>query len=177
LRQSKSGQVGSFVAAYLNHDYGDWVSEVSVPYESTYLLWPRRSSTHQFHFIHLNSKDEQQWIEILSHRPKWYVVMRVVVVHAPRSVHATRHFGILGVSPVQIVDIRDQKKIHALYDLAEAYETENSKVHSPQSFYRSSVQEMERFLRDLFTSSFNSTEMPSEPATGGNVSLVSTDVQ
>lgn len=151
LGQGHSERVGSFFAAYLSHDYGVLAPNLSVPYESTWFKLQRRSD-----------KDEQQWLEMLSRRPKWHVVMRTVIVHGPRSVHATGLFGILGDAPIQIVDIRDQEKIHALFDLAEACENESSRLHPFQSFYRSSVEEMGCYLRDIMTSSFGPAEVSFE---------------
>jgi hypothetical protein len=151
LGRGHSGRIGSFAAAYLSHSYGVQAPDLSVPYESTWFKWPRASN-----------KDERQWIEILSRRQKWLVVMRTVIVHAPRTVHATGLFGILGDAPIQIVDIRDQERIHALFDLAEACENESSEFCPSQSFYRSSVEEMECYLRDILSSSFGSAELSFE---------------
>jgi hypothetical protein len=151
LGQGNSARVGSFAAAYLSHGYGVKAPDLSVPYDSTWYKWRRASD-----------KDERKWIEILGRRRKWLVVMRTVIVHAPRIVRATGLFGILGDAPIQIVDIRDQAKIHALFDLAEACENESSRLYPSQSFYRSSVEEMECYLRDIVSSSLGPAEMSCE---------------
>jgi hypothetical protein len=151
LSQRRGHQVGSFVAAYLNSDYGDDIPDVSTPYDPSRLYWPSRSI-----------QNKREWIDILSRRSKWYVVMRIVVIHGSRSVHRSGLFGILGDAPIQIVDIRDQEKINALYDLAELCERESPNAQPPQSFYRSSAPEMENFLQDLFAASFDSRKMTFE---------------
>jgi hypothetical protein len=89
--------------------------------------------------------------------------MRTVVIHAPRIVHQTGFFGILGDAPIQIVDIRDQEKINAMYDLAETCERSSlEEVRNRQKFYRSSVQEMELFLQDSLIHTFGAAEWPFE---------------
>jgi hypothetical protein len=155
LSQSGSGQVGAFSLGYLDDDYGNTIPDISVPY----LRETQSRRRHSF----IEESETDEWISILSCRSKWHVVMRIVVIHAPRSVHTTGLFGILGDAPIQIVDIRDQEKIHAMYDLAEACEKRSTiEVKTPQSFYRSSVQEMETFLQDSVIDIFGKAEWPFE---------------
>jgi hypothetical protein len=111
----------------------------------------------------LTDLKKDDWNSILSCRSKLQVIMRIVVIHGPRSVHTTGLFGILDDAPIQIVDIRDQERTHAMYDLAEACEKRSSvELKSSQSFYRSSVQEVEMFLQDSVTYIFGQAEWPFE---------------
>jgi hypothetical protein len=113
-----SQQIGAFSARYFDEDYGyGVVPDISIPYDK---------QSHHRSTWHFYDKDKAEWFEILSRRLRWQVVMRVVVIHGPRSVHTSGLFSILGNAPVQMVDDRDRARIHAMYNLAEAYERSSS---------------------------------------------------
>ncbi|KAJ5720792.1 uncharacterized protein N7483_008726 [Penicillium malachiteum] len=68
--------------------------------------------------IGVDKKEER--FDVLEQIPSWWVIMRVVVMHASfREAAQTGLFGHLGDATVQIVSLADEKKANALYDFAE----------------------------------------------------------
>ncbi|KAF7714878.1 Uncharacterized protein PECH_007879 [Penicillium ucsense] len=97
-------------------------------------------------------------LQLLQRRPSWVVVMRVLVVHASRRVGASSGlFGLLGDAPVQVVDVNDQARVTALFDLAEGCEREGN-IRVRQTFYRESPEALSRELHDLVVKRFGSQQ-------------------
>jgi hypothetical protein len=68
--------------------------------------------------------DCDSMIALLNRKPKWRIVMRIVVTHASRKAIATSGlYGLLGDAPVQIVDTADHEKLDDLYRMAELGES------------------------------------------------------
>jgi hypothetical protein len=64
---------------------------------------------------------------LLNRKPKWLIVMRIVVTHAPQRTIATSGlYGLLGDAPVQIIDVADRDRIDGLYALSEQCEDTNT---------------------------------------------------
>jgi hypothetical protein len=76
--------------------------------------------------------------------------MDVVVTHAPVAGAAatTGLFGLLGDAPVQIVEVSEVDRLHAMYDLAERCE-EGSVRKYAQAIVRRSAVEWRLVLKDL----------------------------
>lgn len=97
-------------------------------------------------------------LQLLQKRPSWVVVMRVLVVHASRRVGAASGlFGLLGDAPVQVVDVNDQARVTALFDLAEECEREGD-IRVRQTLYRESPEALSRELHDLVVKRFGSRQ-------------------
>ena len=95
-------------------------------------------------------------LQLLQKRPSWVIVMRVLVVHASRRVGAASGlFGLLGDAPVQVVDVTDQARVTALFDLAEECERKDN-IRIRQSFHRESPEALSRELQDLVIKRFGS---------------------
>ncbi|KAJ5152805.1 uncharacterized protein N7482_009283 [Penicillium canariense] len=99
-------------------------------------------------------------LKILQKQPSWIVVMRVFVVHASRRFGAVSGmFGLLGDAPVQVVDVADQARVTALFDLAEECERKgNAKVR--QKFRRETPESLSQELQDVVKRRFRSQQAP-----------------
>lgn len=103
-------------------------------------------------------------IEIIRQQPKWMVVMRVIVVHAtPEAGAKTGLFGLLGDARVQLVDVSDEARMNAYFDLAEEWE-HKGRVHTSQDLHRVSADSMEKELRNSIVETYKSEESESLPA-------------
>lgn len=72
-------------------------------------------------------------LETLQQLPSWKVVMRLIVVHAsPHDGAKTGLFGLLGDARVQLVDVSDEARMNAYFDLAEECERKGH-VHESQN--------------------------------------------
>lgn len=97
--------------------------------------------------------------DALKQLPTWMVVMRVVVIHIEDSIGAsTGLFGLLGDSRVQLVDPSDEKRINALFNLAEKCEPYDL-VTTRQDFHRDSATSVQQKLRDVIVATFGSEEL------------------
>lgn len=91
---------------------------------------------------------EKDLEDVLKKLPTWTVVMRVFIIHTDFSTGAdTGLFGLLGDSRVQLIDIFDEARINALYDLAEQCEPYGV-VTARQQISRDSPQSIQQKLWD-----------------------------
>lgn len=105
----------------------------------------RRGASLRFEFLRYCSK---KYLEIILRLPRCRVVMRIFVVHASRRFGAaTGLFGLLGDAPVQIVDVSDQARVDAFFDLAESCE-HKGKAMVRQNFCRESAEALQQELKD-----------------------------
>lgn len=96
--------------------------------------------------------------DALKKLPTWTVVMRVVVIHTDFSTGAsTGLFGLLGDSRVQLIDIFDEARMNALFDLAEQCEPYGL-VTARQQISRDSPQSIQQKLRDAVRHKLRSEE-------------------
>ena len=84
--------------------------------------------------------------------------MRMFVVHASRRVGAASGmFGLLGDAPVQVMDVAEQARVKALFDLAEECEREgNARVC--QKFRRETPESLSRELQHIVIQRFGSKQ-------------------
>lgn len=113
-------------------------------------------------FNYLDTTDRLAWdyspIDILKQVPTWMVVMRVVIVHAsPKSGAKTGLFGLLGDARVQLVDVSDEARMNAYFDLAEECEHKGH-VHASQDLRRESADSIKKKLRDTLIETYPSVE-------------------
>jgi hypothetical protein len=79
-----------------------------------------------------------------------HVVMHLIVVHTTFETAAkTGLFGLLGDACIQLVDVSDEARLHALFDFAEKCESEaNGSITSKQDFRRQSPKSVKKILND-----------------------------
>jgi len=76
---------------------------------------------------------EREIIDVFEQVPSWWVIMRLVVVHASfRHAAQSGLFGLLGDASVQIVSVSDEEKINALYNFADECDPQASSVEGSQ---------------------------------------------
>lgn len=70
----------------------------------------------------------------------WLVILRVVILHSEdRAAAQTGLFGLLGDARVQVVPVSEQRRLSALFDLAERLDVQLEVTH-PQNLERYSVE-------------------------------------
>lgn len=121
------------------------------------LVWQaaraRRGASLRFEFLRYCSR---KYLEIIQRLPRCRVVMRIFVVHASRRFGAaTGLFGLLGDARVQIVDVSDQSRVDAFFDLAESCE-HKGKATVRQKFRRESAEALQQELKDAVIKQFGS---------------------
>lgn len=73
-----------------------------------------------FAYLSYEGLSTSERIDILRQLPSWVVVTQTVVVHADISTGAkTGLFGLLDDAPVQLVDVYDEARVNAYFDLVE----------------------------------------------------------
>jgi hypothetical protein len=98
-------------------------------------------------------------LDTLQKLSSWLVVMRVIVVHSDRKTAAmTDLFGLFGDAQVRIVDVSQEAKVAAYFDLAETCERRNP-VTIRQNFGRDSADSMKKYLRQVIIDQFHSEEL------------------
>lgn len=115
---------------------------------------------------HNRTSEASQAMDVLRQLPSWTVVMGVVVVHADfRTAAATGLFGLLGDARVQVIDVSNEAKVNALFDLAEESERKYQ-VTVGQDFHRDSAESMKQRLTDVIVTTFGSEKIvpPMHPA-------------
>lgn len=85
-----------------------------------------------------------------------YVVMHLIIVHTTSETAAkTGLFGLLGDACIQLVDVSDEARLHALFDFAEKCESEaNGSITSKQDFRRQSPESVKKILNDKLVRRF-----------------------
>lgn len=137
---------GSFTAAYL---------QPQVSWTGPAIWWGPSSLPVSYR---TPDGDPLPFVEVLSHRPEWLLVMRSVVVHATlRDGAASGLFGLLGDAPVQIVDMADVAKMDAFYALAHACEDKGD-VKYTQNFHRDDIRELELRIASVLKLSYECAE-------------------
>lgn len=97
-------------------------------------------------------------LQILQKRPSWIVVMRIFVVHASKRFGAVSGlFGLLGDAPVQVVDIAQQARVKAFFDLAEDCER-NGNFRVRQDFRKDTLESLSKELQDTVVQRFGSQQ-------------------
>lgn len=101
-------------------------------------------------------------LEVIERLPGWVVVMRIFVIHANRRFAAeTGMFGLLCDARVQIVNVSEQTRIDALFDLAEGCE-HKGKATVRQDFQRESAESLQQELKDVAIEKFGSQQRAPE---------------
>lgn len=81
--------------------------------------------------------------------------MWVLVVHTSQRVGVPSGlFGLSGDAPVQVVDVMDQVRVTAFFDLAKEYEYKGIRVC--QTFHQESPEALSQELQDLMIKGFGS---------------------
>ncbi|KAJ5131880.1 hypothetical protein N7448_006038 [Penicillium atrosanguineum] len=81
--------------------------------------------------------------------PLGAVVMRVFAVHTSvQSAATTGLFGLLGNAPIQVVDVSDQKRLDAFFDLAKNCEPASKRVLPRQNFNIDSAESFKAALQN-----------------------------
>ncbi|KAJ5771694.1 hypothetical protein N7520_002223 [Penicillium odoratum] len=91
------------------------------------LLFGRRSTMREWFSFPCNQEAER--FDVFEQVPSWWVIMRVVVIHA--SFQEAAHsglFGLLGDVTVQIVSVSDEEKFNASYAFAEEKDRQISPI-------------------------------------------------
>ncbi|CRG92113.1 hypothetical protein PISL3812_09168 [Talaromyces islandicus] len=102
---------------------------------------------------------KQELVDVLKQLPIWKVIMRVIVIHTDsRTGASTGLFGLLGDSRVQLVDVFDESRINAFFDLAEHCEPYGL-VTVRQQIPKDSAQSIQQKLRDAVMEKFRSDEL------------------
>ncbi|CRG91884.1 hypothetical protein PISL3812_08938 [Talaromyces islandicus] len=90
-------------------------------------------------------------VKALTALPRWMVVMRVIFIHArPEYAAKTGLFGLLGDELVQIIEVSDEARINAYFDLANESQ-EKGHVQNPQNLRREPVEAVEQSLKQKTT--------------------------
>lgn len=94
------------------------------------------------------------------------VVMRIIVVHtAIENAARTGLFGFLGDAPIQLVDVSDESRLAAFYDLAMKCESEaKGFITRRQDFRRDSPESIEKTLKDRLADTFGAEAAQTLPA-------------
>lgn len=101
-------------------------------------------------------------LEVIERLPSWVVVMRIFVIHASRRfAAATGLFGLLGDARVQIVNVSEQAKVDAFFDLAKGCE-HKGKATVRQNFQRVSAESLRQELKDVVIEQFGSLQRAPE---------------
>lgn len=78
---------------------------------------------------------EAERFDVFEQVPSWWVIMRVVVIHASfREAAQSGLFGLLGGVTVQIISVSDEEKINALFAFTETSSIEVLKRDSSEVF-------------------------------------------
>ncbi|KAJ6103133.1 hypothetical protein N7486_005560 [Penicillium sp. IBT 16267x] len=94
----------------------------------------------------VDQKEER--FDVFEQIPSWWVIMRVVIIHASfREAAQTGFFGLLGDASVQIVSLSDEEKANALYDFADECDR---KASSGEAIQRDSSESLKQELKDSF---------------------------
>lgn len=85
------------------------------------------------------------------------IVMRVIVVHTTfENAVKTGLFGLLGEACIQLVDVSDETRLNAFFDLAEKCESEpNEYITRKQDFHRETPELVKKLLNDRLTYAFD----------------------
>ncbi|KAJ5635464.1 uncharacterized protein N7484_008777 [Penicillium longicatenatum] len=94
----------------------------------------------------VDQKEER--FDVFEQIPSWWVIMRVVIIHASfREAAQTGFFGLLGDASVQIVSLSNEEKANALYDFADECDR---KASSAKAIQRDSSKSLKQELKDNF---------------------------
>ncbi|KAK3056678.1 hypothetical protein LTR09_002471 [Extremus antarcticus] len=105
------------------------------------------------------SADVLRDLKTLEQLPKWLVVMRVIVVHSDLKAAAeTGLFGLLGDACVQIVDVSEEAKVEAYFQLAETCERASA-LTITQDFHRECAGSIEQALERSVEPRFRSEKL------------------
>ncbi|KAK5111585.1 hypothetical protein LTR85_011814 [Meristemomyces frigidus] len=96
-------------------------------------------------------------LDALGRRSSWLVIFKIIVVHYHiKPAAATGLFGLLGDARVQVVDVSEEARVSAYFDLAETCERKGSPLTTGQNLHRDSADTMREQLRDLVMLEFGS---------------------
>lgn len=96
----------------------------------------------------------------LAKRPSWMVVTRVIIIHArPEYAAKTGLFGLFGDELVQIIDVSDEAKIKAFFDLANESQRKGN-VHLPQNLQQQPAEVVKKLLKDRTAEGFRNVKGP-----------------
>ena len=103
--------------------------------------------------------DKLRDLEALERQAEWLVVLRIIVVHSDfKAAAATGLFGLLGDARVQVIEVSEEARIEAFFDLAEACERKTS-VTVRQDFHRESADSMKEKLSKSIVERFRSQKL------------------
>ncbi|KAJ5715185.1 uncharacterized protein N7483_012366 [Penicillium malachiteum] len=106
----------------------------------------------------INQKEER--FDVLEQIPSWWVIMRIVIIHASfREAAQTGFFGLLGDASVQIVSLSEEGKANALYGFADKCDRKASFVERIQ---RDSSESLKQELKDDFVTNRISEKLSSK---------------
>lgn len=102
----------------------------------------------------------QDHLYALAKLPSWMVVTRVIIIHArPKYAAKTGLFGLLGDELVQIIDVSDETKIKASFDLANESQRKGN-VHHPQNLQQQPAEVVKKLLKDRTARGFRNFKGP-----------------
>ncbi|KAK3708149.1 hypothetical protein LTR37_011653 [Vermiconidia calcicola] len=105
------------------------------------------------------SPDELRDLEALERQAKWLVVVRIVIVHSDfKAAAMTGLFGLLGDARVQVVDLSEEARVEAFFDLAKACESKTA-VTIAQDFHREPADSMRERLSKSTMDRFSSQKL------------------
>lgn len=89
---------------------------------------------------------EAERFDVFEQVPSWWVIMRVVIIHASfQEAAQSGLFGLLLDATVQIVSVSDEEKLNAFYAFAEEHDHQTSSV---EGFERVSSEVLKQELKD-----------------------------
>ncbi|KAJ5652437.1 hypothetical protein N7507_009863 [Penicillium longicatenatum] len=89
---------------------------------------------------------EAERFDVFEQVPSWWVIMRVVIIHASfQEAAQSGLFGLLGDATVQIVSVSDEEELNAFYAFAEEHGRQTSSV---EGLERVSSEVLKQELKD-----------------------------
>lgn len=108
---------------------------------------------HEFPMLDQRHRDNAAVATELRKLSEYLMVVQTIVIHSDfRAAAATGLFGLLGVAPIQIIDMADEAKVSAFYDLAQDCEEawrRKGPLTVEQYFSKCSCGVMQQRLRDM----------------------------
>lgn len=100
---------------------------------------------------------ETENFNVSEQMPSWWVIMRVVIIHASfREATQSGLFGLLGDATVQIVSVSNEEKVNALYAFADEHDRQFSSVNGLE---RVSSEVLKQELKDNILTAMRSEKL------------------